>query len=176
MEIGIGSRVKHPEFGQGVIIHIKPKTYLVVFMDRGKIEVSKSYTGLEITDAAEPETDLVSLSDVERILTGIIKRYSDLQETVHMGSRWNGGKMILQPANSAHKAKEIPIETFFHKIVMLRDRLRVLEQRINSNNKLDDEEKVNMQQYVTRIYGSLTTFNVLFKDEEDQFKGEGGGS
>ena len=171
-ELGIGSRVRHPEFGEGVVINIKPKTYVVVFIQRGKIEVSKSYTNLETIEAIEPDPDLVSLSDVERIFTTLIKRYSDLQETVHLGSKWTGGKMVLQPAADNLKAKEIPIETFFHKIVMLRDRLRVLEQRINSNDKLDDEEKINMQQYITRIYGSLTTFNVLFRDDEDHFVGE----
>ncbi|MFZ1255152.1 MAG: hypothetical protein WAR77_02315, partial [Saprospiraceae bacterium] len=71
------------------------------------------------------------------------------------------------------KEKEIPIEKFFHKIVMLRDRLRVMEQRINSSN-LTDEEKINLQQYITRIYGSLTTFNVLFRHKEHQFVGEKG--
>jgi hypothetical protein len=80
--------------------------------------------------------------------------------------------MILQPADKTLKGKDIPIEDFFHKIVMLRDRLRVLEQNINSSKNLSDEEKVNMQQYITRCYGSLTTFNVLFKDKEDWFVGE----
>lgn len=171
-EVGIGSRVRHPEFGEGVVINIKPKTYLVVFMQRGKIEVSKSYTNLEITDLVEPETDLVSLKDVEKIFTSIIKRYSDLQETVPMGAKWLGGKMILQPASPTLKPKEVPIDAFFHKITMLRDRLRVLEQRINSNDKLAEEEKINLQQYITRIYGSLTTFNVLFRDDADHFVGE----
>jgi hypothetical protein len=171
-ELGIGSRVRHPEFGEGVVINIKPKTYLIVFMQRGKIEVSKSYVNLEVTDLVEPETDLVSLMDVERIMTNIIKRYSDLQETVSIGSKWLGGKMILQPASAALKPKEVPIDAFFHKITMLRDRLRVLEQRINSNDKLAEDEKINLQQYITRIYGSLTTFNVLFRDDDDHFVGE----
>jgi hypothetical protein len=174
MEIGIGSRIRHPEFGVGVVINIKPKTYLVVFIERGKIEVSKSYTNLEIIEAVEPESDLVSLMDVERILTGIIKRYSDIQETVPMGAKWTGGKIILQPANTELKGKEIPIDQFFHKIVMLRDRLRVMEQRINASSNLSEEEKINLQQYLTRIYGSLTTFNVLFKEASDQFVGEKG--
>ena len=82
--------------------------------------------------------------------------------------------MILQPADKTLKPKEIPIDDFFHKIVMLRDRLRVLEQNINSNKKLSDEDKVNLQQYVTRCYGSLTTFNVLFKNKEHWFVGEKG--
>jgi len=171
-ELGIGSRVRHPEFGEGVIINIKPKTYLVVFMQRGRIEVAKSYVNLEIVDAVEPETDLVSLSDVERIITNIIKRHSDLQETVQIGDKWKGGKFILQPANQNLKGKEVPVDVFFNKIIMLRDRLRVMEQRINAHDKLSEEDKVNLQQYLTRIYGSLTTFNVLFKNDEDHFVGE----
>jgi hypothetical protein len=172
IEVGIGSRVRHPEFGDGVVINIKPKTYLVVFMQRGKIEVAKSYVNLEIIDAVEPESDLVSLQDVEKIFTNIIKRYSDIQETVQIGSKWLGGKMLLQPASAALKPKEIPIDVFFNKIVMLRDRLRVLEQRVNAHDKLTEEDKINLQQYITRIYGSLTTFNVLFKEDKDHFVGE----
>ena len=82
------------------------------------------------------------------------------------------GQMILKPADTALKEKEIPIEVFFHKIVMLRDRLRVMEQRINAHKSLSDEDKIDLQQYITRIYGSLTTFNILFKHQSDQFVGE----
>lgn len=174
-DLGIGSRVRHPEFGEGVVINVKPRTYLVVFMQRGKIEVAKSYTNLEVIDQVEPESDLISLSDVERIVTNIIKKYSDVQETVPMGAKWSGGKMILQPGNLNLKPKEVPVDNFFNKIVMLRDRLRVLEQRINSHDKLSEEDKVNLQQYITRIYGSLTTFNVFFRDDKDHFVGEKGG-
>jgi hypothetical protein len=94
-----------------------------------------------------------------------------MQETVDLGDKWKGGSMILEPGRKELASKTIPIETFFHKIVMVRDRLRVMEQRINSSN-LTDEEKVNLQQYITRIYGSLTSFNILFKYKTDQFTGE----
>lgn len=173
-ELGIGSRIRHPEFGDGVIINVKSKTYAVVFMERGATEVSKSFHALEVIENIPADSDLVSFAEVERSLINIIKRYSDLQETVSLGQRWVGGTMVLQPGDKTLKAKEIPIDTFFHKIVMLRDRLRVLEQRINAHSVMTDEDKVNMQQYITRIYGSLTTFNVLFKNSEDQFTGEKG--
>ena len=125
-------------------------------------------------DKVEPDSDLVSLWDIERTLIEVIKKYVDYPETVQLGNKWTGGKMILQPADDSLSGKEIPIEALFHKIVMIRDRMRTLEQRINSNAKLEDEEKINLQQYITKVYGSLTTFNVLFKNPEDQFKGDKG--
>jgi len=101
----------------------------------------------------------------------LLRRWTDLQEVVPMGNKWKGGMMILQPADRQLKPKEIPVEKFFHKIVMVRDRIRVMEQRINSS-ELSDEEKVNLQQYISRIYGSLTTFNVLFAEKDDYFTGD----
>ncbi|MEW6095361.1 MAG: hypothetical protein AB1567_02375 [bacterium] len=92
---------------------------------------------------------------------------------IELGEKWTGGEIILKPREMNLKPKHIPIEVFFHKIVMIRDRLRVLEQKINSNKKLSDEEKVDIQQYITRIYGSLTTFNLLFKRKSSHFVGEG---
>ena len=88
-----------------------------------------------------------------------------------MADKWQGGTVLLQPADSSLKPKEIPIDGFFHKIVMVRDKLRVLEQKVNASKGLSDQEKVDMQGYITRAYGSLTTFNILFADRSDQFRG-----
>jgi hypothetical protein len=92
----------------------------------------------------------------------------------NLGQRWRGGTLVLKPENPALQAKEIPIEALFHKVVMLRESLRVLEQRLNNHPKLDDEDRVQLQQYITRVYGTLTTFNVLFRDDEDKFVGQKG--
>jgi hypothetical protein len=105
------------------------------------------------------------------MMTFVLNKYNAIEHKVDLGRKWQGGVMLLQPANKDLQAKEIPIETFFHKIVMMRDRLRVLEQNINSNDHLTDEEKVNLQQYISRIYGSMTSFNVLFENKEDYFVG-----
>ncbi len=91
---------------------------------------------------------------------------------IRLGEKWKDGEMILKPGTEGLKEKVIPLESFFHKIVMLRDRLRVLEQKINSHKGLSDEDKVEVQQYITRIYGSLTSFNILFADKEDHFVGD----
>jgi len=98
------------------------------------------------------------------------------EETAHvsLAPKWEGGLLVLRPRDPALQPKEIPLDQLFHKVVMVRDRLRVLEQKINASEKLTDAEKVDMQGYVTKCYGSLTTFNVLFRDERDRFVGEKG--
>ena len=132
--------------------------------------VGLEYKQWDIIEAI-PAQEQISFSEAEKSLMKILRNFSDITEEVPLGDRWEDGTMILKPADENLKSKEIPIVTFFHKIVMVRDRLRVMEQRINSS-KLSDEEKINLQQYITRIYGSLTTFNVLFKYKEDQFTGD----
>ncbi len=87
-----------------------------------------------------------------------------------MGMRWNDGTLILKPATEDNQPKEIPIDAFFHKIVMLRDRLRVLEAKINGHDKLEEQDKVELQGYISKCYGTLTTFNILFGDKEDHFR------
>jgi hypothetical protein len=174
ISLGMGSRVRHPQFGDGVVVQIKPEEYLITFMQHGMREIARTYEGLEVIDANDADNDLVSLADIEVLLVNTLRKFSDIQERVEIGQKWTGGVMILKPGDTSLKSKEVPIEHFFNKIVMLRDRLRVLEQRINSHEKLTEEDKVNMQQYVTRCYGSLTTFNVLFKYTTDHFVGEKG--
>ena len=172
MQLGIGSRVNHPAFGQGAVVRIHSAAYEVCFMQFGLKMVGLEYDKWEVIEAI-PAEESVSFSDAEKALAKILKAWAGVSlETVEMGSRWNDGTMILRPADESQKEKELPIETFFHKIVMMRDRLRVLEQQINANKTLTDEEKVNLQQYITRCYGSMTTFNLLFQHREDYFSGE----
>jgi hypothetical protein len=173
-ELGVGSRVRHPQYGDGIVTAVKFISYNIYFPGKGRTEISKDFQGLEIIEQLPPDDDMVSLSTVENVLTGLLRKHADLQEVVPLGERWTGGTLILQPRDKSQKGKEMPVDTFFHKIVMVRDRLRVLEQNINSS-KLSDEEKVNLQQYITRIYGSLTSFNVLFRNKEQQFVGEKSG-
>jgi hypothetical protein len=113
----------------------------------------------------------LNVKEFEKALKYILDRYNGLEHRVELGSKWEGGTIVLKPGKHDLQSKEIPIETFFHKIVMVRDRLRVLEQNINSHAGLSDGDKVNLQQYITRIYGSLTSFNVLFSEKEDYFTG-----
>ncbi|MFW5823259.1 MAG: hypothetical protein ACOCU7_07690 [Tangfeifania sp.] len=172
-ELTVGTRVDHPRYGEGIVSKNNLTAYEIFFERGGKIEITKRNTDLTVlerNDEAPAKTGL-SLADFEKVLTYVLDQYGALNEVVPLGEKWHGGKMLLQPANPELKPKDIPVEAFFHKIVMLRDRLRVLEQNINSHKVLTDEEKVNLQQYITRIYGSLTTFNVLFSEKEHYFVG-----
>jgi len=171
MEAAIGSRIEHPVYGEGILAGESDQNWRMAFFGKGIIDIPKSdgFVWLEKIPVSEPAIDPY---DLRYTLKQILEEYSDLSEPVLIGERWKKGTLILQPADSSLKGKEIPVETFFHKIVMLRDRLRVLEQKINAHKVLEDSEKVEMQQYITRIYGSLTTFNVLFRFSTDQFVGE----
>jgi len=168
--LGIGSRINHPEFGKGVVTNVTSKHYWVTFIDNG-LETIDLDSQFEVIEVAENDVDTISLFDVESSLVEILKKFSDVSEIVHIADKWKGGKLILEPADTDLQSKEVPIFDFFHKITMVRDRLRVMEQKVNSSN-LEEQEKIDLQQYITRIYGSLTTFNVLFKLKEQQFKGQ----
>jgi hypothetical protein len=168
--LGIGSRINHPDYGKGVITNVSSTEYWVTFIENG-LETIDIDSEFDVIAAAENEVDTVSFYDVEQGLLSILKKWNGLGEPVAIGDKWKGGKMILEPGQVGLASKDVPIDVFFHKIVMLRDRLRVMEQKINAS-KLEEIEKVELQQYITRIYGSLTTFNVLFKSQNDYFVGE----
>lgn len=169
MILGIGSRIKHPTYGMGVVTNVTSKMYWVTFMDNG-LETIAIDDEFEIIEGVEDEVDTVSFYEVEKTLRDLLKRYSDISEVIPIADKWKGGTLVMQPGDSNLADKELPIDTFFHKIVMVRDRIRVMEQKINSSN-LEEQEKIDLQQYITRIYGSLTTFNVLFKNKSQQFIG-----
>jgi hypothetical protein len=174
LNLGIGSRLQHTQFGPGVVAGVKYATYLISFIHHGIKEIDKTDNKLEEIMPEHVTVEVETTSAVEKSLLKILRQWSDTTEIVPLGDRWINGTLLLQPADKTQKPKEVPIDIFFHKIVMLRDRLRVMEQQINAHKVLTDEEKVNLQQYITRIYGSLTTFNVLFKNKEQWFIGDKG--
>lgn len=176
LTLGIGTRLQHTQFGPGVIVGLRYATYLISFIHHGIKEIDKTDDNLEEIIPENVTAEIETVSEVERSLLKVLRLWNGVGEVVPLGDRWQGGIMLLQPADKGLKPKELPIEDFFHKIVMLRDRLRVLEQQINAHKKLSDEDKVGLQQYITRCYGSLTTFNVLFKNKEHWFVGEKSGS
>ena len=171
MEIQIGSKIEHDRYGVGMVSEVGITNMKIIFVKGGEMSFAKNNEEIEILSTPENAGggSSVDLKAIEEMITYVLDKYSSLSEVVELGERWEGGEMTLTPGEEGLQSKSIPIETFFHKIVMARDRLRVLEQNINSHSKLTEEEKVNLQQYISRIYGSFTTFNILFKNEEDQF-------
>ncbi len=169
----IGMKVRHPQYGVGVVKTISEATSDIQF-DEGKRTVAPEPSGLEPAEAQAAirglEVPLAQLvqQTVEATLSklGLEKPDSVIES---LGARWHNGRMVLHPADSSLQPKEVPLETFFHKIVMMRNNMRVLEQKINGHEKLTDGEKIELQQYVSRCYGSMSTFNILFKEKEDQF-------
>lgn len=175
MDLGIGSRVRHKELGVGIVIQNTTEDLIITFVNHGVKEIAKTEAieTLDILEEVEPRKDMVSLSVIEERLNKILGSVAEEQLEVDLGDKWVDGTLVFKPGNPELKPYEMSVETFFHKIVMVRDKLRVMEQRINSSN-LSDEEKVNLEQYITKIYGSLTSFNILFDTREHGFIGSGG--
>lgn len=167
--IGIGARVKHPTFGEGIVTSMDVSTMNVFFKHEGDKEISRKFEGLKVLESAQEADNSLDIKTVEGALKRVLKEMVGISQPVELAGKWDGGTLIMQPGNRDLQSKEVPIDAFFHKIVMVRDRLRVLEQNINSHEKLNDADKVHLQQYISRIYGSLTTFNILFADKEDHF-------
>jgi hypothetical protein len=126
-------------------------------------------TAAERLDAPVPELEDMTREELKSII-----REALVESDVRLAPKWEGGTVLLKPADTALQPKELPIDALFHKVVMVRDRLRVLEQKVNAHAKLSDADKVEFQQYITRCYGSLTSFNLLFADRDDQFIGDKG--
>jgi len=164
-----GTKVSHPNFGEGIVRQIHLYSMIIYFSNHGDKECDRD-AEIEILDEGTGAGTQITVDDMEMALTAVLEKYADVTLPVEMGYRWKGGSMEIQPKDPEQKPKEVPLDTFFHKIIMVRDRLRVLEQQINSNETLADQDKVKFQQYITKAYGSLTTFNVLFKNKEDTFK------
>ena len=169
----IGMKVRHPQYGVGAVKTISEATADIQF-DDGRRTVAPEPSGLEPAEAQ------ASIRGLDLPLAQVVQQTVDA--TIHklglekpdavveqLGAKWHRGKAVLHPADPALQTKEVPLETFFHKVVMVRNNLRVLEQKINAHPQLSDGEKVEMQQYITRSYGSLTTFNLLFQEKEDAF-------
>jgi hypothetical protein len=115
--------------------------------------------------------------DIRRIVQAVRAVFNAEQSVSGtIGDRWGGGQLVMKPGKAGTQEKTVPIEVFFRKLMAVRDRLRVLEQKINNHPKLDDAERLELQDYITRAYGSLTTFNLLFSEAEDRFIGTKGGS
>jgi hypothetical protein len=171
----VGMKVRHPHHGIGVVKSITEHTAEIRFDDATRT-IAPENSGMEAAEARAAVNGLeMPLGQfIEQTAKAVlaelgIEKSDEVVE--QLASQWRGGRMVLHPADSSLQAKEMPLDVFFHKIVMLRNNLRVLEQKINSHDKLTDAEKVELQQYITRTYGSLTTFNILFKNKQDQFKG-----
>lgn len=166
-------KIVHAHHGEGIVEKVSTGSAEIRFgaelrtIDPRLADIKVPEPTIKIGEAEVP---------VKQFIQGIIESTVDQlgieQPDVsvsQLGLRWHNGRLVLHPSDPTLQTKEVPLETFFHKIVMVRNQLRVLEQKINAHEKLTDGEKVEMQQYITRCYGSLTTFNVLFKEKEDQF-------
>lgn len=169
-----GQVVYHTEFGTGRVVNIDDAAgrIIVNFIKAGVKTFGAAQADDELSDtpiAPEEDNDM-DTDELKEAIRQVLREEGLVGET-EIGARWDGGEMVLNPGTPGLQSKPVPIDTFFHKIVMVRNQLRMLEQNINAHAKLTDAEKVEMQQYITRCYGSLTTFNVLFADKKDWFVG-----
>jgi hypothetical protein len=170
-----GLNVLHPQFGLGDVKVLTEKTAEILFNEGRKTLTDEQVKDLKVTDPQaklegleKPLRDLIA--EVVEITTEKLNlRVDDSGLAPQLAPKWLGGRIILQPSDSSLAAKEIEMDVFFHKVVMVRDNLRVLEQKINAHPKLNDAERVELQYYITKSYGSLTTFNLLFREKEQTF-------
>lgn len=174
-ELAPGSKLVHPKFGTGMILSVDNSYFKIYFYNNEEVKIlARDYEGFTVDEAKAPDFPMLTMKDMEKAIREALIQTSERAPIVPLGGKWMGGNVVFEPNDASLQNKEIPMSAFFHKIVMVREKLRVLEQNINNHPKLDDEDRVHLQQYITRAYGSLTTFNVLFAYKEDQFRGSGG--
>ena len=169
----VGMKVRHPQYGVGTVKSISEHTAEIRFED-AQHTVEPQSAGLQPAEAQAAFTGLEQplsqfVHETVRATVAAMGLEKPDAFVSELGPRWHHGRIVMHPADPTLQTKEIPLEVFFHKIVLMRNQLRVLEQKINGHEKLSDAEKIEMQQYITRCYGSMTTFNVLFRNKEDQF-------
>jgi len=168
---GVGTVVRDATSKQGRIVGYEGQHYVVIFRKEGVRRVPFSYAGLTAETASEdPE-----MSRVRQAVAEVMQDHGWLDAELELGKRWVGGTMVLKPGDESTAPKEIPLEAFFKKVVSVREKLRVLEQKINNHPSLSPEERLELQGNITRCYGSLTTFNSLFAHKESQFRGQAQG-
>jgi hypothetical protein len=166
---GIGSVIRHAHFGSGRIVGYEDNAYVILF--KGGEARRVAFTSADMKPEAGPGDP--ELDRVKQAMREVLGDHGWLDVDLELGKRWVGGTLRLIPGKEGTAAKDVPIEAFFKKIIGIRDRLRVLEQKLNSHPALAPEEKLELQGYISRCYGSLTSFNVLFGSEQSQFKGQG---
>jgi hypothetical protein len=169
----VGMKVHHPDYGVGTVTSVSEHLADIRF-DSGLRTLSPEQSELKPAEAqAEISGLTVPLNTLigETVAALVHQLGLERDDAVieQLAGRWQKGTLVLRPSDAALQSKEVPLEVFFHKIVMIRNNLRVLEQKLNGHPRLTDAEKVELQQYISRCYGSLTTFNLLFKEKEDQF-------
>jgi len=169
----IGMKVRHPRYGVGIVKALTEHTADISFDDAPRT-VEPASSDLTLAEPAATLSELqVPLANIIRDTAEAVIEVLGIEKkdvvVEGLANRWQRGTLVLQPADTSVQPKEVPLETFFHKIVMIRNNLRVLEQKVNASDKLTDADKFDLQQYITRCYGSLTTFNILFKSKDDQF-------
>jgi hypothetical protein len=166
---GIGAIINHPAFGRGRVAAYDTDGYVVVFKGGESKRVAFTFDAMKADGpAGDPELDRI-----KNAMREVIGEQGWLDVDLEMGRRWIGGTVKLIPGKEDTQPKDIPIEMLFKKIIGIRDKLRVLEQKVNAHPALPSEDKLELQGYITRCYGSLTTFNVLFASKESQFQGQG---
>ena len=164
----VGSVVNHKVYGQGRIIGVEPPFYVIEFAQQ-LARVPFEYKDMSLDAKCDQ-----SYEQLKFAVSEVLNDFGAISPSKELAARWMGGEMVLVPGKKDTQEKRIPLEAFFKKIIGVREKLRVLEQKLNNHANLTYADKLELQGYITRCYGSLTTFNVLFSKDAAQFSGSSG--